>query len=159
MDQCPDLLTIQSAVDREETNSEVLKHIRKCAACSKNYREIEAAASLADRLTSTATLPSSFYTALTAKTTSLPFPGVPAAAAIFFLILISAYLVDSTFIQWWFSVGITRQLGHLIDLFLNLFYLSHAAGPNLVVIVFTALVLLEVIILNFLRKMEEHGNV
>ncbi|MBW6464068.1 MAG: hypothetical protein K0B84_07770, partial [Firmicutes bacterium] len=81
------------------------------------------------------------------------------AAVLFAVAFISTYLANPGYIQWWLSVGITNQISYLIDLFIDLLYMSHFIGPTGVIIGLAALVTLEILILNMLRSVEGYVNV
>ncbi len=158
MRKCPDILTIQAVIDGEESNRQILSHLKECTRCSQKYQELDTLVNIAARIYSNAKLPEHFFAGLVAKTTPRVFPAALVAAMLFFITILSAYLVNPGFMQWWLSAGITHQLGYLIDLSFHFLYIGHAAGPGGVITALTALVLLEVVLLNYLRNAEGQTN-
>jgi hypothetical protein len=158
MIKCPDILTIQAVIDGEENDKKILEHLDQCAVCSEEYRVLKATVHLAGNLNSPAKLPASFYRQLAEKTAPRPFPAALVAAVLFAVALFSANLVNPGYLQWWFSVGITRQLSYTMDAFLDLLYMSHYVGPNGVIVGLFFMVVLEVFILNMLRNLEGKSN-
>lgn len=158
MIKCPDILTIQAVIDGEEKDKKILGHLDQCAECSGEFRSLKVAVHLAENLSSTAKLPASFYRQLAEKTSPRTFPAALVAAALFAVALFSANLVNPGYLQWWLSVGVTRQLSYIMDTFLDLLYMSHYVGPNGVIAGLFLMVALEVFILNMLRNMEGKSN-
>ncbi len=158
MIKCPDILTIQAVIDGEEKDIKILDHLEDCAECRREYRALKAAVHLATDLSSTVKLPASFYSQLAEKTVPRPFPAALVAAALFAVALFSANLVNPGYLQWWLSVGVTRQLSYIMDTFLDLLYMSHYVGPNGVIAGLLLMVALEVIILSMLRNVEGKNN-
>lgn len=159
MIQCPDKLTIQAVIDGEETDIKIIDHLQSCPRCCQIHSEMKDAFTPADNLGSTVKLPAEFLGRLNEKLSPQPFPAAMAAAVIFTLAIFSAYLTNPGYLQWWLSVGITRQISYLIDAFIDLLYISHIVGPTGVIIGLAALVALEVLILNMLRNVEGQINV
>jgi predicted anti-sigma-YlaC factor YlaD len=159
MIHCPDKLTIQAVIDGEEKDSQIVDHLKNCHTCRQTFKEIEALTLFADSLKSTAKLPADFYDRLREKVAPRPFPAALVAVVFFTVAFFSAYLANPGFIQWWLSVGVTNQISYLIDLFINLLYMSHFIGPTGVIIGLAALVALEILILNTLKSVEGHANV
>lgn len=158
MIKCPDILTIQAVIDGEESNRQILSHLKECANCSQDYQELDTMVNIAARIYSNAKLPEHFFAELAAKTKPRIFPTALVAAVLFFITIFSAYLVNPGFMHWWLSAGITHHLGYLIDLCFHFLYIGHAAGPGGVITALAALVMLEVILLNYLRKAEGQTN-
>lgn len=158
MIKCPDILTIQAVLDGEEKDTKILGHLNQCAECSKEYQALKAAVKLATDLSSTAKLPASFYSQLAEKTAPKPFPAALVAAVLFAVALYSANLVNPGYLQWWFSVGVTRQFSYVMDTFLDLLFMSHYVGPNVVIAGLFLMVALEVFILNMLKNVEGKNN-
>ena len=158
MIKCPDILTIQAVIDGEERDIKILDHLDDCAECRREYHALKAAVHLAKDLSSTAKLPASFYRQLAEKTAPRPFPAALVAAALFAVALFSANLVNPGYLQWWLSVGVTRQLSYIMDTFLDLLYMSHYVGPNGIIAGLLLMVALEVFILNMLRNVEGKSN-
>lgn len=159
MIHCPDKLTIQAVIDGEEKDSQIIDHLNNCQACRQTFKEIEALTLFADNLNDKVKLPADFYDRLSEKVAARPFPAALVAAVIFTVAFFSTYLANPGFIQWWLSVGVTNQISYLIDLFINLLYMSHFIGPTGVIIGLAALVTLEILILNMLKRVEGHANV
>jgi len=159
MIQCPDNLTIQAVIDGEETDIQIIEHLQSCPECCRVHSEMKDAFTSADNLGSTVKLPAEFTGRLNEKLSPRPFPAAMTAAAIFTLAMISVYLMNPGYLQWWLSVGITRQISYVIDAFIDLLYMSHIVGPTGVIIGLTALIVLEVLILNMLRNVEGQINV
>lgn len=159
MSKCPDILTIQAVIDGEEKDIKIIDHLKQCAVCSEEYQSMKAAVHLAGNLNSPAKLPATFYRQLAEKTAPRPFPAALVAAALFAVALFSANLVNPGYLQWWFSVGITRQLSYAMDTLFDLLYMSHYVGPNGVIAGLFFMVVLEVFILNMLRNLEGKSNV
>jgi len=159
MIHCPDKLTIQLEIDGEEKDSKIADHLKNCQTCRQTFKEIEALTLFADNLSGAAKLPADFYSRLCGKVTPRPFPAALVAVVLFAVAFVSTYLANPGYIQWWLSAGITNQISFLIDLFIDLLYMSHFIGPTGVIIGLAALVTLEILILNMLRSVEGYVNV
>ncbi len=159
MNKCPDYLTLQAVIDGEEDKEKVEAHLEECAVCRSVYQELQNMIATAGSLASTARLPASFYMELAAKTVPRSFPVALVTVMLFTFALLSTILLNPEFVQWWLAVGITRQLSYLLDAFLDLYFLGYAVGPYGVILALAALVFLEALILNILRKAEVDGNV
>ncbi len=156
--KCPDILTIQAFLDGEITDTRLSDHLRSCPHCRVAVMELEEAIFCATALRSEAALPAGFYDRLVEKTASRPFPALLMAVLAFTLAFFSAYTLEPGFIQWWLSVGLTRQFGLLFDALIDLLYLGHLVGPAGIIIGLSLLVGLEVVLLNFLRSAEGQKN-
>ncbi|MDW7738926.1 MAG: hypothetical protein SCJ97_02555 [Bacillota bacterium] len=154
MKNCPDILVIQSIVDGECTDELVLNHIEICPSCRQTRLEMLQLSVEADRLNCADKLPDNFFEILSARINPKPFPAAIVAAVIFGLAIISAYFLNPGYLEWWLSVGITRQFTVFIDAFLGLFYLGQSLGPLWLVLITAALVGLEILILNRLKLVE-----
>ncbi len=152
--QCPDELTIQAIIDGEETGLSLLKHLENCSACQGVKGQMTELVKTSDRLKTEAELPAGFYENLVDRIEVRPFPTALVAAVMFSLVLSSVYFLDPGYINWWFTVGITRQVSLILDMFFDLLLLSQTLGPVSVITFLSALVGLEVLILNKLRVME-----
>lgn len=156
--QCLDELTIQAIIDGEETDIALTKHLSNCPACQGLKKQVMELVKTSDRLKIDAVLPVEFYENLMERIEFRPFPIALLAAVLFGLVLFSAYLLDPGYINWWFTVGITNQVGLIFDIFFDLLVFSQASGPLSVIAVLSALVAIEVLILNKLRVMEGYRN-
>jgi hypothetical protein len=154
MERCPDHLTIQALVDREEQDLQLLAHIQRCRHCSNQYHKLSDLVTIADGLKSDVKLPADFLYKLEEKLKSAPFPAALVAAPVFALILFSLLLFGPGYLEWWLSVGITRQVGLILDAFLNLLAFSRLVGPIWVITGLAALVAMELFILNMIRNVE-----
>ena len=152
--QCPDALTIQAVADGEENDLIITDHLQNCSKCRETYLNVQKIISAAKGLNSTARLPIGFYKVLSGRIESKPFPAFLVAAIISALVFISVYLLNPTYLEWWFSVGMTRQFGFYIDMFFDLFFLSRSVNPLWVITVVTAMVVLEFLILSKLKTVE-----
>lgn len=158
MERCPDQLTIQALADGDEQDSKLQAHIRRCPRCSDQYRQLSALIKVADGLKSEAKLPVSFYRSLEKKINPAPFPAALVAASIFALALLSLLLLGPSHLEWWLSVGITHQVGLIIDAFLDLLALSSLLNPAWIVAGLAAIVAIELLILRMLNNVEELQN-
>ncbi len=156
--QCLDKLTIQAIIDGEETDKSLTKHLNNCPACQVLKKQVTEIVKTSDGLKIDADLSAEFYENLMDRIEVRPFPIALLAAVLFGLVLFSAYLLDPGYISWWFTVGITHQVGLIFDIFFDLLVLSQALGPLSVITVLSALVAIEVLILNKLRIMEGYRN-
>ncbi len=152
--QCLDEVTIQAIIDGEETDISLTKHLDNCPACQGLKKQVAELVKTSDGLRIDADLPPEFYENLMDRIEVRPFPIALLAAVLFGLVLFSAYFLNPGYITWWFTVGITHQVGLIFDIFFDLLVLSQALGPLSVITVLTALVAIEVLILNKLRVME-----
>ncbi len=159
MSKCPDLLTIQAIIDGEDEDIELKEHLNNCGHCQLMYQELSELCHLADSINSRAKLPKGFNERLAVKISPRPFPSALVAAVLFLAALFSAWAINPGYLEWWITVGITRQFGYLLDTFFDLIYIGHMVGPTGIIVGLTALVLLEVFILNTLSKMEGKANV
>lgn len=159
MERCPDYLTIQTIVDGEATDQELLEHTKSCSPCRKELNRLKSLVSIADGLKTEENAPADFYRLLEEKLKPAPFPAALVAAAIFALTLLSLMLLGPSYLEWWLSVGITRQVGLILDAFLDLFAISRLVGPAWIIIGLAALVVMELFILKMLRNVEGWQNV
>ncbi len=151
---CPDILTIQAVIDGEEKNKDLFVHLQNCSSCSKNYRVLQELVSTADGLGSEAKLPDGFYDSLTLGISTKPFRAGLMAAVMFVLVSLSAFFLAPGYIGWWLTSGITETVGLCIDFFIGLFIISRNLDPIWIIMAATALVVLEVLILNKLKAVE-----
>jgi predicted anti-sigma-YlaC factor YlaD len=158
MKRCPDQLTIQAVIDGEEKDQQVIFHIKNCSACCLQYRQLKSLVSLADKLKSIDKLPTGFYHQLEKKIKPTPFPALQVAAAAIFICLVTLFLLGPDYFEWWLSVGITRQVGLILDAFLDLLAISRMVNLSWVISIFAALVALELIILKMLKNLEGWQN-
>lgn len=154
MERCPDQLTIQALADGEEQDLQLLAHVRRCRYCSEQYHKLSALVTMADGLKSDAKLPTDFLSKLEEKLKPAPFPAALVVVPVFALILFSLLLFGPGYLEWWFSVGITRQVGLILDAFLDLLAFSRLVGPIWVITGLAALVAMELFILNMIRNVE-----
>lgn len=147
MNNCPDILTMQAYLDKEEVNKDIVEHIHSCSACQNSCRELADMITAAEGLQSKATLPEGFYKKLAAKTAPKPFPAALAATLMFSLAILCAYILYPGYLYWWLSVGITRQVGLTIDFILELLFAIQTLGYFWLIMVTLVLVTLEVLIL------------
>ncbi len=159
MKNCPDIITIQAVLDGEEKDERIIKHIQTCPTCCSARVELEESISLAECLNSPAVLPDVFCKQLTERIQPKPFPAILVSAAIFLLSIISAYLLNPGYLQWWLSVGIINQFSYIMDVFISFLYFSHYIGPLGLITGLVSLVVVEVLILNKLRTVEGYNNV
>lgn len=158
MRQCLDQLTIQALTDGEEQDPGLLEHIRRCPDCNYHYSRQSALVKMADRLKSDAKLPAAFYWSLERKLKTAPFPAALVSAAVILLTLVSLALLGPAYFEWWLSVGLTRQVGVILDLFLGLLTIGNLVDPVWWIIGLAALVAFELVLLNMLRNMEGRQN-
>jgi len=151
---CPDILTIQAFVDDENGDRQMIAHLRGCPSCRQAYREIGEMVAVAGSLKGKATLPDCFYETLNSRLENRPFPAIFVSVFVFVMALFSAYLLSPDYLQWWLSIGMTRQVGFMIDAFLDLFFLSQSIGQIWLIAAVAALVILEFVILNKLKTTE-----
>jgi len=154
VNKCPDILTIQAYLDKEEVHEDVAKHLQSCPDCHRNYRELAEVIVTADKLKTEASLPEGFYKKLAVKTAPRPFPAALAAAAMFLLAFLSSYVLYPGYLNWWLSVGITQQVGLMIDFFLELLFAVQALGYFWLIVFALILVALEVLILHKFKIVE-----
>ena len=147
MNKCPDILAIQAYLDEEEVHEDVRLHLQNCPDCQKNHREMAGIIVTADSLKSEASLPAGFYERLAVKTSPRPFPAALAAAVMFLLALLSSYLLYPGYLNWWLSIGITEQVGLMIDFVLALLFAVQTLGYFWLIVLTLILVALEVLIL------------
>ena len=159
MERCPDQLTIQALADGEEQDLQLLAHVRSCPQCSEQHHKLSALVTMADGLKSDAKLPVSFYLSLETKINPAPFPAALVAASVFALALLSLILLGPNYLEWWLSVGITNQVGLILDAFLDLLAYSRLVGPTWIIMGLAALVAMELFILKMLRNVEGWQNV
>jgi hypothetical protein len=152
--QCPDILTIQAVIDGEEEERSVINHVRSCSLCSQVYLDLKEAVTAAGSLRGEERLPAGFYKALSDRVEEKTFPTTLVAAIIFSLALVSAYLLNPGYLDWWFSVGMTYQFSIFIDAFINIVFFSRDLGPAWLITVLAALVALEVLILSKVKILE-----
>ncbi len=158
MKNCPDIITIQSFLDGEESDEQLIKHLRTCPVCLAARINLEKTISLAECLNSPAVLPEDFFECLTERIQPKPFPAILVSAVIFLLAIFSAYLLNPGYLQWWLSVGIINQFGYIMDVFIDFLYFSHYIGPSGLIAGLVFLVVVEVLILNKLRNVEGQRN-
>lgn len=151
---CPDILAIQAYIDKESSDRKVISHLEDCPSCRQAYLKLKELVALAGSLNSQAKLPGSFYEALNSRLEERPFPSVFVSALVFVLALVSAYLLNPDYMQWWLSIGITRQVSFILDALLDLFFFGRSIGTVWLISSAAALVTLEFIILNRLKTME-----
>jgi hypothetical protein len=152
--ECPEILVIQSVADREETNPVIIDHVKSCAHCCRVHRKMLSLICSAERAGSEAELPEGFFESLAERLPASPFPALLVAAVMFTMAALSAFFLNPGYIEWWLSVGITRQFSIYISAFTDLLFLGHSLGPVWIISAFAALVALEVIILNKFRSVE-----
>jgi hypothetical protein len=152
--QCPDILTIQAVIDGEEEERSVIDHVHSCSLCSQAYLDLKEAVTAAGSLCGAERLPTGFYKALSDRIEEKTFPAALVAAIIFSLALVSAYLLNPGYLNWWLSVGMTFQFSLFIDTLINLVFISRDLGPAWLITVLTALVALEVLILSKVKILE-----
>lgn len=151
---CPEVITIQAVVDGEEDEKIISDHLESCSSCRKIYREIGQIVTAANSLAGEARLPEDFYRNLTSKIEGKPLPAALIAAAVFVMAFSSAYFLNPGYLQWWLSVGMTRQFGFYIDIFMDIILIGRMVGPLWWVMALAAMVAFEVIILLNLKTME-----
>ncbi len=154
LERCPDQLTIQALADGEEQDLQLLTHVRSCPHCNEQHHKLSALVTMADGLNSDAKLPADFMHKLEKRLKPAPFPAALVAAPVFALILLSLLLLGPGYLEWWFSVGITRQVGLILDAFLDLLAFSRMVGPAWIITGLAALVAMELFILNMIRNVE-----
>lgn len=159
MERCPDQLNIQALADGEAQDQQLWNHVRRCPHCSEQYRRLSNLVKIADGLKSDAKLPASFYRSLETKINPAPFPAALVAAVVFALALLSLVLLGPNYFEWWLSVGITNQVGLILDAFLDLLAYSRLVGPAWIIMGLAALVAMELFILNLIRNAEGLKNV
>lgn len=157
--ECPEVMTIQAVADGEENESMISGHLRSCSSCRQTYQDLKDLVSAVDRFAGTERLPSCFYENIISASTGKPLPAALVAAASFLILIISAFLLNPGYLQWWFSKGITLQIGFYLDLFFDLIIISRAVAPLWWVLVLIAVVALEVLVLINLKTMEGYENV
>jgi len=150
----PDILTIQAFVDGENGGSQMIGHLQGCPSCRQAYREIGEMVTVAGSLKGKATLPACFNETLNSRLENRPFPAIFVSVFVFVMALFSAYLLSPDYLQWWLSIGMTRQVGFMIDAFLDLFFLSQSIGRIWLISAVAALVIMEFVILNKLKTTE-----
>lgn len=158
MDRCPDQLTIQAVVDGEEKGRQVVLHVENCPACRRQSRQIKGLVNMADGLKSTDKLPAGFYRLLEKKLKPVPFPALQVALAAIVIFLIVLFLLGPDYFEWWLSVGITHQVGLIIDTFLDLLAISKMLSLTWAISIFAGLVALELFILKMLNNLEGWQN-
>lgn len=151
---CPDLLMIQAVVDGEAEKAEISVHLQGCPSCRQAYKEIKALSILVDGLRSEAVLPQGFGSRLNFNNGGRALPVAAVVAVIFVLVAVSTWLIEPGYLNWWLSVGITRQFGFYIDLFFNIIYMGQSLGPIWIISALFALVALELFMLNKLNLVE-----
>ncbi len=154
MERCPNQLAIQALADGEEQDLQLLAHVRSCPHCNEQHHKLSALVKMAEGLKSDAKLPADFMHKLEKRLKPAPFPAALVAAPVFALILLSLLLFGPGYLEWWFSVGITRQVGLILDAFLDLLAFSRMVGPAWMIIGLAALVAMELFILNMIRNVE-----
>lgn len=158
MINCPDEITIQALIDGECTDMVLQMHLVQCSSCQAVREELEEAINLADGLNGGENLPGGFYERLEKKLNPPSWPAFAVAAAAFILIVLSAYYLNPGYLQWWFSVGITRLFSLVLDAFIEILKLSRAAGQPAIISLFALLVALEIFLLNLLKNVEGTEN-
>lgn len=153
-ESCPDVLTIQALLDGEDSSEEVSAHLEQCSGCRKKKLELQELIALAERLASGARLSPELRAAIVKGPVSAGIPSAVLAAAIFILVLASAFFLEPDFLSWWLSVGMTRQISIVVDLFLSLVFIGRELGPESMFFLLAPLVALEVFLLNRIRKVE-----
>jgi len=151
---CPDILAIQAFIDEGSGGRQLINHVENCPLCQQVYQELKELVAVAGGLNSEAKLPGCFYEALNSRLEKRPFPSVLVSVLVFVMALVSAYLLNPDYMQWWLSIGITRQIGFIFDALLDLFFLGRSIGQAWLVSFAAALVTLEFIILNKLKTTE-----
>ncbi len=153
MKDCPDTLTWQALVDGENQSPGLREHLDRCAACREIYREISASAVLADGLLTHATLPPDFTRKVLRW--AKPFPAGLVAALLFSLLAAAAVMLDPNGLHWWFTAGMTRQVGFVLDAAISIIYLLQNVGPAWFFAAVAALVALETLLLHKINTAEE----
>lgn len=154
-DECLDYLLIQSIIDGEEKDQEAIRHLQGCPACQEMEIEIGDLIVTAKKLACDESLPAGFYASLSNKIDNKPFPVSLMAAVIFILAIASAFFLEPGYLNWWLSVGITRQLGVFFDTFFELFYLGSSLDPGWLIMFLAVFVLVEILILTRINRVEE----
>jgi hypothetical protein len=156
--KCPDILTIQAVIDGEEQDKTIISHVHSCSLCSEAYQDLKEAVVAAGSLRGTEKLPAGFYKALSEQVEDKTFPAALVAAIVFGLVLVSAYLLNPGYLDWWLSVGMTYQFSIFIDTFINLVFISRDLGPLWLITALAALVALEVLILSKVKILEGENH-
>jgi hypothetical protein len=157
--KCPDILTIQAVIDGEEQDKTAISHVHSCSFCSKAYHDLAQAVVFAGNLGGEEKLPAGFYKALSDRIEEKTFSAALVAAIIFSLALVSAYLLNPGYLDWWLSVGMTYQFSFVIDTFINLVFFSRDLGPLWLIAVLATLVGVEVLILSKVKILEGENHV
>ena len=158
MRRCPDPLTWQAVADGEEKGAQYAAHLARCPACRAVYREIQEAAELAGRLRCGAALRPGFAAAILARIRSAPartFPAGLVAALLFALAGTAVLALDPGYWHWWFSVGITRSCGLLMDALFEIIFLGQSFNPAWLLGPSLLFVFMELAVLHRLKTMEE----
>ncbi|MEW5785792.1 MAG: hypothetical protein AB1767_12105 [Bacillota bacterium] len=149
---CPEVITWQAVVDGEEDNPWYWGHLDSCPACRAVYREIEAAAGLASGLLTEAVLPPAAARRILNRVK--PFPAGLIVALLFSLLGGSVALLEPGGLSWWFSVGVVRQWGLILDAAIGLLFLVKNLDPLVILATALLLVGLEVAILYKIKLVE-----
>lgn len=154
MDTCPDMITVQAFIDGEEINDSIIAHMKGCQSCRRRLMEIRELKETADRLAGNEKLPEGFMEALSARTRDSSLLAAITAAAIFLVLVISAYFLNPGYLQWWFSAGITDLVGLVIDAFVGALIMGQNLAPALVLAAVATAVIIELFILIKLKTVE-----
>ncbi|OPL09953.1 MAG: hypothetical protein AVO34_04545 [Firmicutes bacterium ML8_F2] len=154
MDKCPDMITIQAYIDGEKIDDSIIAHMKGCQSCRRRLMEIRVLKETADRLAGKEKLPEGFMEALSARTRDSSLLAAITTAAIFLVLVISAYFLNPGYLQWWFSAGITGLVGFVIDTFVGFLIMGQNLAPALILAAVAAAVIIELFVLIKLKTVE-----